>query len=129
MSGASEESPPAPGAVYRDGLARGELLYQRCERCAAAVFYPRVLCPHCGGAALSWRRSSGRGLVYATTTVRARAGSHNVSLVDLEEGFRMMCRVEGRDDVPVRIGDPVDAVVPDGAVLEDVRFVVRAAQR
>ena len=39
---------------------------------------------------------SGRGVVYATTAVYRRDGEpYNVALVDLEEGFRMMSRVEG----------------------------------
>jgi uncharacterized OB-fold protein len=69
------------------------------------VFYPRVLCPGCGGVSLEWRTSSGRGTVYATTAVYRRdAKPYNVALVDLEEGFRMMSRVEGVPAEEVEIG-------------------------
>jgi uncharacterized protein len=91
-----ESGPPAE--VYRRYLESGRLGFQRCAGCGAAVFYPRVICPFCGNAELAWEPSSGRGVVYATTAVYRRdADPYNVVLVDLEEGFRMMSRVE---DVP-----------------------------
>jgi uncharacterized OB-fold protein len=95
-----------PQLVYDEGIALGELRFQRCRSCEAVVFYPRVLCPGCGGAELTWERSEGRGVVYSTTTVRRRDGDHDVSLVDLDEGFRMMSTVLGEPD-EVRIGERV----------------------
>jgi uncharacterized OB-fold protein len=95
----------APAEVYRHYLESGELGFQRCTRCGAAVFYPRVLCPVCGGASLEWHTSGGRGTVYATTAVYRRdAEPYNVALVDLDEGFRMMSRVEGVPAEEVKIG-------------------------
>ena len=95
----------APAEVYRRYLQNGELGFQRCDGCGAAVFYPRVLCPVCGSDALRWRTSSGRGVVYALTAVYRRdAEPYNVVLVDLEEGFRMMSRVEGMPAEEVGIG-------------------------
>ena len=88
----------APAEVYRRYLEGGALGFQRCRDCSSAVFYPRVLCPVCGSISLEWRTSGGRGVVYAATGVYRRDGEpYNVALVDLEEGFRMMSRVE---DVP-----------------------------
>lgn len=98
---------PAPTRAYEEGLRQGELRYQRCATCSAAVFYPRTLCPSCGGTDLGWRTSSGRGVVYSATTVAERsAPDYNVSLVDLDEGFRMMSRVVGNPG-QVRIGQRV----------------------
>jgi uncharacterized OB-fold protein len=95
----------APAEVYRRYLEMGELGFQRCRDCGAAIFYPRVLCPACGGVSLEWRASSGRGTVYATTAVYRRdAEPYNVALVDLDEGFRMMSRVEGVPAAEVEIG-------------------------
>jgi uncharacterized OB-fold protein len=95
----------APAEVYRRYLERGMLGFQRCRDCSSAVFYPRVLCPVCGDVSLEWRTSGGRGVVYATTAVYRRDGEpHNVALVDLEEGFRMMSRVEGVPAEEVGIG-------------------------
>ena len=98
MGELSEEmaSAEAPSATYRRYLHNGKLGYQRCADCAAAVFYPRTLCPVCGSGALEWRESAGRGMVYATTAVYSRnRDPRNVVLVDLDEGFRMMSQVEG----------------------------------
>ena len=103
----SEKNAPvgAPAEVYRRYLEVGELGFQRCEGCGAAIFYPRVLCPVCGGASLTWETSGGHGTVYATTAVYRRDREpYNVVLVDLEEGFRIMSRVEGMPAVDVKIG-------------------------
>jgi uncharacterized OB-fold protein len=111
----------APAEDYRRCLESGRLGFQRCRDCGAAVFYPRVLCPACGGVSPEWRESSGRGTVYATTAVYRRdAEPYNVALVDLDEGFRMMSRVEGVPVEEVEIGARValkisredDGVVP-----------------
>lgn len=104
---------PAPDAVFREGLAEGELRFQRCGRCRGAVFFPRVLCPGCGSDDLRWERSAGEGTVYATTNVRGRNGVRNVVLVDLDEGFRMMSRVEDVDHEHVTIGLRVGFAVAD----------------
>jgi uncharacterized OB-fold protein len=103
----------APGRVFRDGLAVGELRYQRCGTCSASVFQPRVLCPVCGGDDLGWQRSSGLGTVYSTTAVRGRTGMHNVALIDLDEGFRMMSRVDDVEADKVVIGARVVFAVAD----------------
>ncbi len=98
----------APAEVYWRYLEAGELGFQRCRGCGTAIFYPRVLCPACGGVSLEWRASSGRGTVYATTAVYRRdAEPYNVALVDLEEGFRMMSRVEGVPAEEVEVGTRV----------------------
>lgn len=101
----------APGVVYQRMLAQGELGYQRCESCQHAVFYPRVLCPACGGDTLTWQVSRGLGSIYSVTTVRVRDGAdYNVSLVDLDEGFRMMTNVVDSDPAEVEIGRRVQVV-------------------
>jgi uncharacterized protein len=118
-------NPEPPALVYRRYLESGVLAFQRCAGCGAAVFYPRVLCPQCGDNDLTWETSSGRGVVYATTAVYRRdADPYNVVLVDLEEGFRMMSRVDGVPAERVEVGtkvrlrvdregdDPVPVFVP-----------------
>ena len=102
----------APGVVYDRFLADGILAYQRCEECSRAVFHPRVLCRFCGSDSMRWRRSAGRGTVYAVTTLHPR-GEHdyNVSLVDIDEGFRMMSNVIGGPPSEVRIGDRVQVEI------------------
>lgn len=92
----------------------GELRFQRCRGCGVAVFYPRVACPACGGPDLAWEVAAGTGTVYATTTMAARdEDAYNVVLVDLDEGFRMMSRVDGVPSREVEIGARVELTVVD----------------
>jgi uncharacterized protein len=99
---------PAPLTVYREGLAAGELRFQRCGPCDRAVFYPRVLCPFCGAGELVWAVAAGDAVVYATTVMHPRdEDPYNVCLVDLDEGFRIMSRVEGPAAADVAIGERV----------------------
>jgi uncharacterized OB-fold protein len=116
---------PAGGvqAAYHAFLASGRFMIQRCYDCSRHVFYPREVCPHCGGIRLEWVQPSGEGTVYAVTTVRRKAdagGAYNVSLIDLDEGVRMMSRVEGLAIDDVTIGQRVRARV----VMSDGRGVV-----
>ena len=82
----SVEAGESPAVVHRRYLESDRLGFQRCSGCGNAVFYPRLICPACGGADLVWETSSGRGTVYATTAVYRRdADPYNVVLVDLAE--------------------------------------------
>ena len=96
--------------------------FQRCEDCDAAIFPARASCPACGSRRLTDAVSAGRGVVYATTTVMRREGAHDVSLVDLAEGFRMMSTVVGIEPAEVRIG--MDVLAREDA---DGRVVFHAA--
>ena len=113
-------SPPCgPEKQYFDKLAAGRFEIQKCAGCGKHVFYPRVLCPHCGADRLDWVAPSGRGTVYSTTVVRrkpADGGDYNVCLVDLAEGPRMMSRVVCIPPEQVRIGMAVAARIADGLV-------------
>jgi uncharacterized OB-fold protein len=98
----------APLRIYLDHLARGALAYQFSREAGRAVFYPRVLCPFTGSNQLEWRLSKGLGTVYATTVVHPAEGKpFNVALVDCDEGFRLMSRVEDIAPEQVRIGQRV----------------------
>lgn len=113
-------SPPSgPEKQYLDRLAAGRFEIQQCAACRRHVFYPRVLCPHCGAGRLDWVAASGRGTVYSTTVVRrkpADGGDYNVCLVDLAEGVRMMSRVAGLPPADVKIGMAVKARIAEGLV-------------
>lgn len=101
-------------AHHQRELDAGRFLVQRCTACAKHVYYPREVCPHCGGNALAWVAPAGTGTVYAVTTVRrkpADGGDLNVSLVDLDEGVRLMSRVDNLAPDAVRIGQRVRARV------------------
>ena len=95
----------SPLAIYLGHLERGELAYQFSPEAGRAVFYPRVICPFTGSDRLEWRVSAGLGTVHATTIVHPPEGApYNVALVDCDEGFRLMSRVEDVAPDRVRIG-------------------------
>jgi uncharacterized OB-fold protein len=104
----TQERVARPGAEYAERLAAGEVPYQRCAACGQAVFSPRVLCTNCGSTELGWERSAGRGTVYSATTVYKRGvDPYTVALVDLDEGVRVMTRVEDAAAGEPPIGKPV----------------------
>lgn len=95
---------------YLDELAKGEFKIQFCGDCSQHFFYPRIVCPHCGSTSVAWVKPSGRGVVYSTSVPRAMPeGTYNISLVDLEEGPRMMTRVTDIEPENVSIGMKVVA--------------------
>jgi uncharacterized OB-fold protein len=88
----------SPLARFRGYLERGQLAYQFDRESGQAVFYPRVIGPVTGTADLEWRVSAGLGTVHAVTVISPRGEpAYDVALIDMDEGFRLMSRVE---DVP-----------------------------
>lgn len=113
------QDPAVPDAqrVYFSHLSDGHFMIQRCGACGRHVFYPRVLCVHCGSPRLGWVRPAGTGTVYSSSIVRRKAedgGDYNVALVDLDEGVRMMSRVEGVALDRIAIGMRVQARIAAG---------------
>ena len=102
MTSLKEQSPLGK---YVEHLNKGELAYQ-VSKDGSAVFYPRVIAPKTGSPELAWKVSKGLGTVHATTVVMIQkdAPPYNVALIDVDEGFRMMSRVEDIDPLQVKIG-------------------------
>lgn len=102
---------PRPEQEYFAHLAQGRFMLQRSRASGRCFFYPRVAAPVSGDRDLEWVPASGRGTVHATTIVRPKPPQqpYNVVLVDLEEGVRVMSRVEGIAPEAVKIGMPVQA--------------------
>ena len=118
----------APHARYLEGLDSGELRFQRCGDCHAAVFPPRVLCDRCGSASVHVEVSAGLGSVYSATAVTQRdQPSYSVCLVDLDEGFRMMSSVVDvlAEDVAIgmRVSARFDTVDDADALGQSTRVV------
>lgn len=70
--------------------------------------------------AVSWQEVDGAGTVYATTTARPRgAEPHDLSLIDLDCGVRMMGAVRGGGRIGMRVRlvwrDADDVPVPEWA--------------
>lgn len=106
---------PRPTELSRphwEGCRQGELRYQKCLDCGAAIFIPQPVCGGCFGSQLEWVRSSGRGVVYSHSVVHrppqpAFEVPYAVIIVELEEGWRMLSNLVGCDPATVRIGMPV----------------------
>jgi uncharacterized OB-fold protein len=109
---------------HQAALADGRFLIQKCGDCGQHIYFPREICPHCGSDAVQFVSPSGQGTVYAVTTVRrkpADGGDYNVSLIDLDEGPRLMSRVDNLKPDDVKIGQRVTARV---VVADDKGVVV-----
>ncbi|HSV44411.1 MAG TPA: OB-fold domain-containing protein [Ramlibacter sp.] len=110
-------------AFHQHALDAGRFLIQRCGECGKHVYFPRPSCPYCGSPSLEWTAPAGNGTVYAATTVRrkpADGGDLNVSLIEMDEGVRLMSRVDNLPAEQVRIGQRVKARVQ----VKDGRGVV-----
>lgn len=110
------DSPQAGGiqAAHQAALDQGKFLIQHCSQCKRHIYFPRELCPHCGSDQVQLVAPGGRGTVHAVTTVRRKpeaGGDYNVSLVDLDEGVRLMSRIANLPVDAVRIGQRVQARV------------------
>lgn len=103
--------PSAVSAPFWAATEKHRLVMQRCDACRRLVWYPRHVCPHCGGLALQWEQLSGQGVVHAVS-VHHRAAHpafadrvpYSVVLVALDEGARIMSNVFGPSPA---VGDEV----------------------
>jgi uncharacterized OB-fold protein len=104
---------PGPDtAAWWQLLRDGTLTVQICAACGEAQSYPRSACAACTSDRVELRPASGRATVYSFTVVwRAPEPSMPVpyvlALVDLEEGPRLLTRLEDIAPAAVRIGMPV----------------------
>ena len=117
-------SQPGPDAVFRSALQEGRFTIQKCDACGTHIYHPRVLCTNCGSDRLEVVEPSGSGTVYSVTVIRRRperGGPYNVCLVDLDEGPRIMSRVEDVEPDEVKIGMKVQAFVGE---IEDAPHVL-----
>jgi hypothetical protein len=86
----------APLEHFAEGCRAGELRYT-VDAGGDPVWPPQ--------AGLDWRVSAGHGSVFATCVVRPRDGApRDLSFVALDEGFRIMSRVDGVAPEDVAIG-------------------------
>lgn len=109
--------PTAEAAPFYEGVARGELLFQRCRDCGRFRHYPRPTCPACLSRAYSWEPSRGLGSIYTWTIVRGPTlpafeskRPYNVVDVLLDEGVHFVSEVLGTAPDELRAGLRVRAV-------------------
>jgi uncharacterized OB-fold protein len=97
---------------------------------ATAVFYPRVICPFTGSEQARMARQQGaRHRLRDHRRASAERQAFNVALIDCDEGFRMMSRVEDIAPSKVRIGQRVRFRVHSPAAMTPYPvFVPRRAR-
>lgn len=132
--GQDAPSPPLPvptatSAPFWQGLARDQVLIQRCDRCDAWIWYPRSHCPRCLSPELTWEEISGRGRVHSFTVARQPTAPHFadqvpqlLAIVELDEGPRLSTTLVDADPDQVRIGD---GVVPVFDHVDDEHTLLR----
>ena len=102
-------------APYWEATREGRLDIPLCGDCGKHHFYPRSICPCCHSDNLRFNTVSGRGKVHTFTIARRPAGPtfaddvpYVVALIELEEGPRMMSRIQTGDPAKVHIGAKVE---------------------
>lgn len=95
---------------FWEAAARGELLGKACEDCGELHWYPRAVCPFCGSLRTAWRRLSGRGTVYAFSTLRRADPPYTVAYVQLAEGPTLLTNLVDMPEDQMRIGLAVEVV-------------------
>ncbi|HLT76165.1 MAG TPA: OB-fold domain-containing protein [Ferrovibrio sp.] len=113
---------PGPEAEYRAFLSQGRFMIQRSVSTGQYVFYPRVAAPGSGATDLEWVEASGLGRIYSITVNRARTGDYNIALVELDEGPRLMTRIEGVETAAIgtRVRARIAELGGEPAVVFDV---------
>ena len=107
-------APTSPVAISEAAWRDGRLSYP-CTADGTPVWPPRIAAPGTGEP-LVWRDSAGLGTVHATTALHARdVPPRNIALIELDEGFRMMSRVERLpgDAIPIGLRVRVQFTDPD----------------
>ena len=105
-----------PKQQFKNYLSQGKFMIQRSKSLNQFFFHPRVAFPGTGERDLEWVEASGNGIVHSTTCNRRlpeKGGDFNLSLITLEEGPRMMARVEGVEPDKLDIGQKVKARISD----------------
>ena len=105
-----------PEQQFKNYLSQGKFMIQRSKSLNQFFFHPRVAFPGTGERDLEWVEASGNGIVHSTTCNRRlpeKGGDFNLSLITLEEGPRMMARVEGVAPDKLDIGQKVKARISD----------------
>ena len=99
-------------AFFWEGCLKHELRIQRCDGCGALHNPPRPRCPQCGGFAMGWVVSNGKGRLYSHAVphypqVNGFRYPLPVGLVELDEGVRIITDLAGVRIDQLQIGMPL----------------------
>ena len=99
-------------------LAAGTLHLNCCEDCGSAHHPPSPICPKCRSFNTGWRPATGRGRLQSFTEVRHPVHSlleenvpYIVTLVELEEGVRMVSGIPKGMHEELKVGMPLQCQV------------------
>ncbi|MEK9721528.1 MAG: OB-fold domain-containing protein [Quisquiliibacterium sp.] len=87
--------------------SQGRLVLRHCDDCNQPHWYPRAVCPLCGGEKLRWMPASGRGTLYAFSTARRIEPPTTLAYVKLDEGPTLMTNIVDANPESLRIGQQV----------------------
>lgn len=122
---ASDTRKPLPdrddpdNAPFWDGTDEGRLLVRHCADCGRHHWPPRLGCPHCGGAAVSWVEARPKGTIFSWTVVHR---SQTPGFEDEVPYAVLLVELDGLDGVRM-IGNLVDAgpeTIAPGLAVEAV---------
>jgi uncharacterized OB-fold protein len=106
---------------YERFLSEEKLMGSKCQKCDALFVPPRSICIKCHGTEVKWVEMKGRGKLAAFTCIAIgppimikegynRQHPYVSGVVELEEGVRVVARIEGVDSSKpetIKIGTPL----------------------
>ena len=118
MTDATIEKPvPEPDEAsqpFYEGGMQGKLMLMRCSNCQTWRLPSRQHCDECLSPEYTWEEASGRGTLRTFGVMHQKYHPawfpelpYNVSVVELEEGPRLVTNVVGINNADLRVGLPV----------------------
>jgi uncharacterized OB-fold protein len=115
------EDRPFNDISYERFLSEDKLMGSRCQKCGSLFVPPRSICIKCHSPEMKWTEMRGKGRLAAFTSIAIgppfmmsegfdRKHPYVSGVVDLEEGARVVGRIEGVDGTrpeTIRIGIPL----------------------
>ena len=106
---------------YEQFLNEDKLMGSRCRQCSALSVPPRPICVKCYASDMEWVEMNGKGKLAAFTSIAvgppfmvqegySRERPYVSGVVELEEGARVVARIEGVDATrpeSIRVGTPL----------------------
>ena len=106
---------------YEQFLHQERLMGSRCKKCGTLFLPPRSMCAQCYAPEMDWIEMKGKGKLVAFTCIAIglpfmkkegydRAHHYCSGVVELEEGVRIVARIEGVDTSKpeaIKIGTPL----------------------
>ncbi len=106
---------------YNKFLTEEKLMGSRCTKCGTLFVPPRPICTKCYAADMEWVEMKGKGELITFTVISVgppfmiqegydRKHPYCTGVVELEEGVRVVARIEGFDNTKpesIKVGSPL----------------------